>query len=95
MNLSKNHKTYFINNFIKVFSLDKYFKTRLRISYFLYSICWCLILLNDFLNSRQENLSKNQILDSQLTNKQQRQLKKAKSLLKNTIAEYKNGFPYE
>ena len=49
MNLNFRQKMYFVKNCYEFFSLDKSFNDRLRVSYFLYSICWCLILLNDFL----------------------------------------------
>jgi len=49
MRLSEDRKRQFVERFLTEFSHDTQLKSRVRLSYPLYGVKWCLILLNEFL----------------------------------------------
>ena len=79
---------------IFIFSNDQFFKQRLKLSYSLYGLCWCLIQLNVFITDED---AKNQttVDSSEIKKKQMEQLDKSKKLLKSLNQSHKSGLPYE
>ena len=79
---------------ISIFSNDKFFNQRLKLSYSLYGLCWCLIQLNVFISdgdAKKRTISEN----SQIEKKQMEQLEKSKKLLKSLNQSYNSELPYE
>jgi len=94
MSLTKKQKKIWVENMISIFADDKFFNHRLKLSYSLYGLCWCLIQLNVFITD--ENV-KNQttIESSEIKKKQMERLDKSKKLLKSLDQSYHSELPYE
>tara|TARA_B100000959_G_C14554188_1_gene448947 strand:- start:256 stop:561 length:306 start_codon:yes stop_codon:yes gene_type:complete len=95
MALTNERKNIWAENMITIFSGDPFFKQRLNASYFLYGLCWCLILLNEFCEDEMEKRNFAASEEYDITQKQEEQLFKSKSLLDHLNLTYKSGFPYE
>ena len=88
MSLSIDQKKYWIKSLINYFYKDTYLIHRIKNSYFLYGVIWCLIILNIYTNNKF-NLNTNEYKKLQ-----KQRLYKSITLLKYLSSEYKNGFPY-
>ncbi len=95
MDLTIQQKKYWVQSLINLFHGDKNFLSRLRNSYYLYGIIWCLILLNEFLPNKLENRNIDSLNFKKINTIQNSQLKKSITLLKNISKNYKKVFPYE
>ena len=95
MALTNERKNIWAENMITIFSGDPSFKQRLNASYFLYGLCWCLILLNEFCEDEMGKRNFAASGEYDITQKQAEQLLKSKSLLDHLNLTYKSGFPYE
>ena len=95
MKLSDNHKQYWIKQMCYIFNDDPHFKNRLYASYYLYSICWCLIMLNDFKIDKNEFINYNFKNNNKRKLKLQIQLNKSKSSFKTILLKYKKKISYE
>ena len=88
MSLNIDQKKYWIKSLVNFFQKDINLIHRIKHSYFLYGIIWCLIILNIYtinkfnLNSYEHLKLKKQRLSKSIT------------LFKYLSTEYKNGFPY-
>ncbi len=95
MNLNHQQKKYWVHSLIELFKQDKNFLFRLKNSFYLYGIIWCLILLNEFLPHKSQNRNINLLRAREIKTIQNAQLNKSITLLKNIIKNYKKEFPYE
>lgn len=95
MDLTIQQKKYWVQSLIKLFINDKNFASRLRNSFYLYGIIWCLILLNEFLPNKLENRNIYTLNSNKINSIQNSQLNKSITLLKNISKNYKKVFPYE
>ena len=95
MALTNESKNIWAKNMITIFSGDPSFKQRLNASYFLYGLCWCLIILNVFLKDRRsgKNITALEMVD--IKTKKLEQLEKSKKMLLHLNEFHKNGLPYE
>ena len=64
MKLNSDYQKLWLAKMLKVFSKDKNFEKRLKASYRLYGLCWCLIILNVFLSSNKIEKRTNRLLES-------------------------------
>ena len=94
MNLTKKQKKLWVDNMISTFSSDKFFNQRLKMSYSLYGLCWCLIQLNVFITGKdvKDQTTKE---SSETKKNQMEQLEKSKKLLKSLNQSYNSELPYE
>ena len=95
MNLTTRQKKYWVQSLVKLFIDDANFLFRLRNSFYLYGIIWCLILLNEFLPNKLENRNIYTLNPVKLNTIQNSQLNKSITLLKNISKNYNKVFPYE
>ncbi len=95
MTLSTGQKKYWVQSLVKLFTDDTNFLFRLRNSFYLYGIIWCLILLNEFLPNKLENRNIYTLNPVKLNTIQNSQLNKSITLLKYISKNYKKVFPYE
>ncbi len=79
MELSTGLKVRFVEEVKSIFHRDKHFTSRLKVQYPLYLLCWCLILLNEFLPHRWRRRAFAGDANREVT--QKRQLVKARRLL--------------
>jgi hypothetical protein len=81
MDLTDEQKKLWVGNMKTIFSHDPSFTGRLNVSYFLYGLCWCLILLNEFCTDgiEKRNSASSQFYD--VKQKQAEQLIKSKAML--------------
>ena len=95
MDLTDEQKKLWVENMKIIFSHNSSFIERLNVSYFLYGLCWCLILLNEFSKDgiEKRNLASSQKYD--VKQKQAEQLLKSKALLNHLTNKSTIGFPYE
>ncbi len=94
MDLSEQLKKRFLSSIILHFSKDSNLKKRLKITFPLFGLKWCMIFLNEFLPNqflRREFAHKDELVKSEV---QEKQLLKAKELLYYINKNYKK-FPYE
>ncbi len=82
MNLTDSQRSIWLEKMNETFSNDINFKARLSASYYLYGLCWCLIILNVFTT---ENMN---------DKKQAIQLSKSKKLLNHIIRLNEKGIMY-
>ena len=82
MNLTKSQKTIWLEKMNGIFSYDSNFKARLAASYCLYGLCWCLIILNVYVQDNENN------------KKQVKRLSKAKKLLNHILRLNEKGIFY-
>lgn len=93
MRLSKKNKELFLHKILKVYN-DPNLKFRLPLYFPLYAMKWCLIFLNEFLESDFQRREFAQKVKSKRQEVLQNQLKKAEKMLKFIKLNYQK-FPYE
>jgi hypothetical protein len=94
MVLSDKQKTLWLGSMKEIFSNDRSFSQRLRVSYGLYGLCWCLIILNVFTDSHGEKII-SVVENNKMKQKQYKQLEKSKKMLIHINETHKNTLPYE
>ena len=94
MVLSDKQKTLWLESMKEIFSNDRSFSQRLRTSYGLYGLCWCLIMLNVFTDSHGEKII-SVVEKNKMEQKQTKQLEKSKKMLIHLNETHKNGLTYE
>ena len=94
MSLTKKQKKLWVENMISIFSNDKFFNQRLKQSYSLYGLCWCLIQLNVFITD-EDVKDQTTVESSEIKKKQMEQLEKSEKLLKSLNQSYSLELPYE
>ena len=94
MDLTEEQKKLWVTDMTTIFSDDSSFKQRLNVSYSLYGLCWCLILLNTFFGVEMDGHNTVKSQEHHITQKQQKQLLKSKVLLMHINSTYMDGFPY-
>jgi len=94
MVLSDQQKTLWLKSMKEIFSNDSYFSQRLRASFGLYGLCWCLIMLKVFTDSRGKRIA-SVVENNKMEKKQTAQLEKSKKMLIYLNETHKNGLPYE
>ena len=82
MDLTQSQKLIWFKKMNEIFSYDSNFTARLSASYYLYGLCWCLIILNVF---TKENVNKE---------KQDIRLSKSKRLLNHILGLNEKGIMY-
>ncbi|SVC71633.1 uncharacterized protein METZ01_LOCUS324487, partial [marine metagenome] len=94
MVLSDKQKTLWLESMKEIFSNDRSFSQRLRASYGLYGLCWCMIMLNVFTDSHGEKII-SVVGNNNMEQNKTKQLEKSKKMLIHLNETHKNGLPYE
>ena len=94
MVLSDKQKTLWLGSMKEIFSNDRSFSQRLRASYALYGLCWCLIMLNVFTDNHEGKII-SVVENNKMKQKQIKQLEKSKKMLIHINETHKNTLPYE
>ena len=87
MVLDEEKKQILFSEFVKIFSGDEMFLTRLKLLYPLFGLKWCMIMLNQFLPGYQPLVAKGVL-------EKEQQLDRVKNLVKAIHKNYQE-FPYE
>lgn len=93
MNLSLQHKIYFVAGMISHFSDDPRLKDRVQLVYPLFGLKWCCIFLNEFVAHHQARRNFADGDEGSQKKTHSRQLHKAKNLVRRLNDDYKR-FPY-
>ena len=95
MSLTNSQKKLWLRKIKDIFSSDTYFKDRLRASYCLYGLCWCLIQLKIFCEDDVDKRNLNTSAGHDLEKKQTLKLTKSNEMLNHLNEVNKFGFPFE
>jgi len=95
MDLTDIQKTLWLKKMKEIFSFDKKFQQRLKVSYCLYGLCWCLIMLNVFIPGRNDGKVGLASVVNKKEQKQTKQLEKSRQMLNQIIKVNKQEFIYE
>ena len=94
MTLADEQKKLWLREMKDIFSEDTSFNQRLAASYCLYGLCWCLMMLNVFIDSLGEKII-SVVENNKIEQKQTKQLEKSKKMLIHLNETHKNGLTYE
>ena len=94
MNVKEELRLYFVKHMVSIFEKDPHFKIRLKSSFPLFGLMWCLICLNEFImvDAQRRDFARPQVKN--ITAVRLEQLAKAKRMSEKIKSTYKD-FPYE
>ena len=95
MELTDIQKTLWLEKMKEIFSFDNNFQQRLAVSYCLYGLCWCLIILNVFITGRNGKKASSAADNNNTEQKQTKRLEKSKKLLEHINKVNKHGLMNE